>query len=168
MSRRVRAVVIGVLAALVLGGCSDGGTGVKKEEPARLPDVTLSALQGEDSLDLSTVRGPTVVNLWASWCTPCRRELPLYQAYSKKYAGKVQVLGIDFQETQKGKARELIRETGVTYPLFSDPDGKLRAIGLPKLILLDAQGRVAHEEYVEITSLAQLERLVDTHLEVGS
>ena len=168
MSLRARGAVVGVLAALVLSGCSSEGTGVKKEEPARLPDVTLAALQGEESLDLSTVRGPMVVNLWASWCTPCRRELPLYQAYSEKYAGKVRVLGIDFQETQQGKARDLIRETGVTYPLFSDPDGELRAIGLPKLILLDAEGRVAHEEYVEITSLAQLERLVETHLEVAS
>jgi thiol-disulfide isomerase/thioredoxin len=161
-------VVIAALAALVLSGCSSEGTGVKKEEPDRLPDVTLAALQGEETLDLSTLRGPMVINLWASWCTPCRRELPLYQAYSKKYAGKVRVLGIDFQETQKGKARDLIRDTGVTYPLFSDPDGRLRAIGLPKLILLDEQGRVAHEEYVEITSLAQLERLVDTHLEAAS
>ena len=44
------------------------------------------------------------------------------------------------------------------YPLLTDPDGKMRAVGLPKLILLDAKGRVAHEEYVEITSVAQLER----------
>ena len=109
-----------------------------------------------------------VVNLWASWCGPCRRELPLYQAYAEKYAGKVDVVGIDFQETRPERAKELARETGVKYPLYEDPDGKLRAVGLPKLILLDAKGRVAYEQYVEISSVAQLEKLVAKHLGVQS
>jgi cytochrome c biogenesis protein CcmG, thiol:disulfide interchange protein DsbE len=108
-----------------------------------------------------------VINLWASWCGPCRKELPKYQAFAKKYAGKVDVLGIDFQETRLDAARDLVRQTGVRYPLLSDPDGKMGALGLPKLILLDASGRVAHEEYVEITSVAQLEGLVEDHLETS-
>ena len=41
-----------------------------------------------------------MINLWASWCAPCRDELPHYQAFAEKYAGKVDVLGIDFQETR--------------------------------------------------------------------
>ena len=162
-----RSVALGVMAALVLSSCSSGGTGVKNEEPERLPDVTLASLTGGDSLELSKVRGPVVINLWASWCTPCRKELPQYQAFAEKNAGKVEVLGIDFQETRPAKARQLARETGVQYPLFSDPDGDLRAIGLPKLILVDPQGRVAHEAYVEIESVAQLEQLVETHLKVA-
>jgi thiol-disulfide isomerase/thioredoxin len=168
MSLPARSVVLGVLAALVLSSCSSGGTGTKNEEPERLPDVTLASLTGGDSLELSEVRGPMVINLWASWCTPCRKELPQYQAFAEKNAGKVEVLGIDFQETRPAEARKLARETGVQYPLFSDPDGDLRAIGLPKLILIDPQGRVAHEAYVEIESVAQLERLVETHLKVAS
>ena len=59
-------------------------------------------------------------------------------------------------------------DSGVTYPLVTDPDGKLRTQALPKLILVDREGRVAHEQYVEITSVAQLERLVETHLKVTS
>jgi thiol-disulfide isomerase/thioredoxin len=153
-------------AVLASTGCS-ASSSERAEKPDRLPDVTLAALSGDQTLRLRSLRGPTVINLWASWCTPCRKELPKYQAFSEKYAGKVDVVGIDFQETRPAAARELARETEVAYPLFSDPDGKLRAIGLPKLILLDAQGRVAHEQYVEITSVGQLERLVETHLEVA-
>jgi cytochrome c biogenesis protein CcmG/thiol:disulfide interchange protein DsbE len=157
--------LVGAFAAvvLVLSGCS--AKDVQKEGSDRLPDTTLASLEGGGSVNLSSLRGPMVINLWASWCGPCRKELPKYQAFAKKYAGKVDVLGIDFQETRLGAARDLVRETGVRYPLLSDPDGKMRAVGLPKLILLDARGRVAHEEYVEITSVAQLERLVDAHLE---
>ena len=138
----------------------------KKQD--RLPDVTLQPLDDGKPLDLAGVRGPMVVNLWASWCGPCERELPLYQAFAKKHAGTVDVLGVDWQETQKEKARALARRSGVTYPLVTDPDGKLRTQALPKLILVDREGRVAHEQYVEITSVAQLERLVETHLKVTS
>lgn len=164
MNRRRVATALVALAALVvpLAGCSSKSAG--SESSDRLPEVSLAALDGSRSVDLSTLRGPMVINLWASWCTPCRKELPKYQAYAEKHAGKVQVLGIDFQDTRPEAARALAREKRVDYPLLSDPDGELRAIGLPKLILLDEQGRIAHEEYVEITSVGQLERLVETHL----
>ncbi len=159
--------LVGAVAAvvLVLNGCS--AQDVQKKTSDRLPDTTLSSLEGGRSVDLSSLRGPMVINLWASWCGPCRKELPKYQAFARKYAGKVKVLGIDFQETRLDAAKALVRETGVKYPLLSDPDGRMRAVGLPKVILLDAQGRVAHEEYVEITSVAQLEDLVDAHLETS-
>ena len=167
--RRTRTVLVPFLAlvvALSISGCSGEKEQTKNSD--RLPDVTLASLDGGEPLDLSTVRGPTVINLWASWCTPCRKELPQYQAFAEKHTGKVKVLGIDFQETRPAAARKLARETGVKYPLFSDPEGDLQAVGLPKVILVDPQGRVTYEEYVEITSVAQLERLVENHLKVSS
>lgn len=164
--------VVGALGArlavvlLVLSGCSSGSNdgGGAPAPPRRLPEITLASFDGAASLDLSTVRGPAVVNLWASWCEPCRRELPDYQAFSQKYAGKVKVIGIDFQDPQQGKARELIKQTGVTFPLYRDPDGLMRARGLPQLILIDEEGRRAFEQYVEVTSLKHLETLVEKHL----
>ena len=159
----LRLVGLLLVPALLLSGCGASPSSTSKD-PDRLPDVTLDALSGDEQLALRELRGPMVINLWASWCVPCRKELPHYQAFAEKYADKVDVVGIDFQDTRPAAARELARETGVQYPLFSDPDGKMRAIGLPKVILLDDQGRVTHEEYVEIESVAQLERLVHKHL----
>ncbi len=164
MSARLFGALVALV--LVLSGCS--AQEKKSIEPPALPEVTLAALDGGAALDLSTVRGPAVVNLWASWCGPCARELPLYQSFSEKYAGKVKVLGIDFQDTQKDAARTLIRRTGVTYPLYEDPDGLMRARGLPQVILIDEEGHRAFEQYVEITSLAQLEKLVVAHLGIPS
>jgi len=109
-----------------------------------------------------------VVNLWASWCGPCKRELPQYAAFAKKYAGKVDVLGIDWQETRSDAAKKLAHDSGVTYPLVADPQGRMRTQVLPKLILVDRNGAVAFQEYVKITSVAQLEKLVQQHLSVAS
>jgi cytochrome c biogenesis protein CcmG/thiol:disulfide interchange protein DsbE len=160
---------LAVLAAalLLLSGCSASSKATGASEgDSSLPDVTLQPLGKGDPVDLSQVRGPMVINLWASWCGPCRDELPQYQAFAQKYAGQVDVLGVDWQDTRTDKARALIGQTGVTYPLVTDPEGKLRARALPKLMLIDEKGNVAYEEYVKITSVAQLENLVQDRLEV--
>ena len=155
-----------VAVLLLVSGCSASSVQGKQAASDRLPVVTLQPLGAGKPVDLAALRGPLVINLWASWCAPCRDELPHYQAFAQKYAGKVDVLGIDFQETRPSAARELARKSGVTYPLFEDPDGKLRAVGLPKLILVDKDHRVTYQEYVEIKSLPQLEKLVQKHLGV--
>jgi cytochrome c biogenesis protein CcmG/thiol:disulfide interchange protein DsbE len=163
----VRVLVVLLATVLLLSGCSSSTT-VEKPAADALPDVTLASLEGGKPLDLGELEGPAVVNLWASWCGPCKRELPQYAAFAKKYAGKVDVVGVDFQETRPSAARDLARKSGVTYPLYEDPDGKLRAVGLPKLILVDKDHRVTYQEYVEVTSLAQLEKLVSKHLGVSA
>jgi thiol-disulfide isomerase/thioredoxin len=140
-----------------------------------LPDVTLPCLGGGPDVNLSTLRGPLVVNLWASFCGPCRRELPIYQQFSEQYAGRVDVLGIDYNDTQAELALSLIKDTGVTYPLLADPATEMvgkgafqRIIGLPVLALVDAEGAVVFQEPLEIKSLRQLEELVEDHLGVSS
>ncbi len=176
---RLRARVAAVVALLLLAsGCA--AAGVDDDMPGApdddltaprsggtLPDLTLQAFDGPGSLELRELRGPAVVNLWASWCTPCRRELPHYQAFSEQYAGRVDVIGIDFQETSRAAARELLRRTGVSYPVYSDPDGGLRAIGLPKVVMIDAEGQIAFEQYLEIDSPEQLAELAEEHLGVA-
>jgi thiol-disulfide isomerase/thioredoxin len=163
----MRLVASLVAVLLLLSGCSASSKMMGKDAVSgSLPDVTLQPLGDGDPVDLSHLRGPMVINLWASWCGPCRDELPQYQAFAQKYAGKVDVLGVDWQETRSDKATKLARDTGVTYPLVTDPDGNLRAQALPKLILIGPDGNIALEKYVKITSVAQLEKLVEQHLQV--
>lgn len=138
-----------------------------------MPDVTLPCLGGGPDVNVASMRGPMIVNLWAVWCGPCRRELPIYQEFHEKYGDRVQVLGIDYQDTQPGQALQLVKETGVTYPLLADPQTKLtlkdplpNIQGLPFLAFVDADGQVTHSMFVEIKSLGQLEDLVDKHLGV--
>ena len=136
-----------------------------------LPAVTLPCFGGGPSVDLSTLRGPLVVNLWASWCGPCRNEMPVLQQFAEQYGDQVPVLGIDYSDPQTGQAMALVEDTGATYPLLADPQSELDGAdpfpsmrGLPFLALVDADGKVAHQEFVQIESTDQLVDLVDEHL----
>jgi cytochrome c biogenesis protein CcmG/thiol:disulfide interchange protein DsbE len=166
----VRRVLAGLCLALVLTGCSGDE---QPDDVVTLPEVTLVGFDSQDEVDLSTLRGPLVVNLWASWCGPCREELPVLEEFEQEHGDQVAMLGINYEETQRGEAEKLIAESAVTYDLLSDPEGKVNKSppfpflkGLPFLAFVDADGVVAHMEFVIIDSVVELEELVETHLDV--
>ena len=136
---------------------------------SKLPDVTLPCLGGGHDVDLARLKGPMVVNLFAQWCGPCRSELPYYQELHRKAKGKVQVLGVDYLDTQPQAALELVEQTGVTYPLLADPAGDLRVPfrvrGLPGIALVDKHGDVT-VQYRVFRSYAELRHLVEQQLDV--
>ena len=137
---------------------------------AGLPDITLSCLGGGQDVDLGSLRGPLVVNLWAQWCGPCREELPYYQRLHVEAGDVVDLIGVDYQDTQPGAALEMAAAAGVTYPLLADPGAALRVPlkvrGLPGVVFVDGDGKVTHVEYVVIRSYDQLQDLVEEHLDV--
>lgn len=119
-----------------------------------MPGVTLPCLGGGRSVDMAGLRGPAIVNFWASWCSACRKEMPALAAYAKHHSA-VQVLGVDFLDQQPGAALELAKGSDVGYPLLADTKGALdRASpmphipGLPLTVFLDAQGSIVHIEAV--------------------
>lgn len=137
-----------------------------------LPEVTLACFGGGDAVDLSTLRGPMVINLWASWCGPCRAEMPILQDFHEHHGDRVPVLGIGWQDVQAVAAMELVVSAGVTYPLLADPNSSLDSVdglpirGLPGIVLLDSGGQVAYRNLEEIESEQQLVDLVGQHLGV--
>lgn len=127
-----------------------------------LPDVTLPCLGGGRDVNLSGVAGPAVISLWASWCTSCPDELPLFQRLADEAGDRVRVLGVDYQDTQPGAALSLLGSTRARFPQLADPGGELadhyRLTGLPGVLLVDEAGTVHFElgivdDYAELTSL---------------
>jgi thiol-disulfide isomerase/thioredoxin len=145
--------------------CAEGPGG------GELPDITLPCLGGGPSVDLSTLRGPMVINTWASNCGPCRTEMPALQEFYAQYGDRVAVLGIDFLDVQPDAALALARESGAVYPSLADPDGVLLeqddlrlANGNPQFLLLDADGEVVHQQAGGLKSVDAILEMVNDHL----
>jgi thiol-disulfide isomerase/thioredoxin len=136
-----------------------------------LPDISLPCLGGGRAVHLSGLTGkPTVINLWASWCTPCRQELPALQDFYERADGKVRMLGVDFEDTRPGAALKLLRQTGVTYPQVADFAKAIdQAVGphpVPTTVLVDGSGQVVAKLPLQITSAGQLAMFVRRSLGV--
>lgn len=138
-----------------------------KGEP--LPDVALPCFTGGQQVTVSAIRGPAVVNLWGSWCGPCREELPAFQRFAERAAGKVTVVGVDTRDT-RAAASSLAGDLGVTFPNLFDPAEQLRAkIGvaaLPATLFVDRDGRVRHLYNSTALDDATLATLAARHLGV--
>ena len=114
------------------------------------PDFTLQTAVGE-SITLSEIinRGgigkPVVLNFWASWCAPCRVEMPSLQEASVKYNGRVAILGVN-QGEELPTILEFGREFNVSYPLLADPTSDVTRLyevnNLPTTIFIDQNGVV--------------------------
>ncbi|WP_326561596.1 TlpA family protein disulfide reductase [Micromonospora sp. NBC_01796] len=144
------------------GGRPDGST-------RPLPDVGLPCFTGGAEVSLAAVRGPAVVNLWAAWCLPCRKELPAFQRLAERAGGQLHVVGVDTRD-DRDDARDLAGELGLTFPTLFDPGEKLRsgvaAPGLPATVFVDAQGRIRHLDVTGALDDNKLAALVEQHLGV--
>ncbi|MCB1001615.1 MAG: TlpA family protein disulfide reductase [Acidimicrobiales bacterium] len=139
-ARRAVLTVLPVVALLAACGGDDGGD----DSADRLPAIELSDLITGDLVDASALDGPAVVNLWATWCAPCRQEMPAFQAVSTEY-DDVRFVGVN-QGDAGDAAAEFLDEVGVTFDQYLDPNGELtnalEVVGLPATFVIDAEGTI--------------------------
>ena len=155
-------------AASALTACPEQ-TGAKAQGGQLLPALSFDC-PGGGSLDLGRAPGvPTVVNLWGSWCTPCREELPLMQEFADAAAGQVRVVGV-ISKDGRPQAESFAVDAGVTFPSALDGEGELMAgLGinvLPHTYFLDADGGLVYTQVGPVTSVDELRGLVAEHLGV--
>jgi thiol-disulfide isomerase/thioredoxin len=136
---------------------------------AALPELTFDC-PGGGELDLARAPGvPTVVNLWGSWCGPCREELPLLQEFADVAGDRVRVVGL-ISKDGVPQAESFAEDSGVTFPSAFDGEGELMAeLGLnvlPYTAFLAADGTLAHSELGPVDSVDELRGLVAEHLGV--
>ena len=135
-------------ALILLAACTS-----KDDVAARPPEVGQPAprysavtLTG-DSVSLEQLRGRAVLlNVWATWCHPCREEIPVLQALHARYASQgLELVGVSVDARgEEATIREFAADFGMTYSLWLDPDERVQstflAIGVPATFLIDRQG----------------------------
>jgi cytochrome c biogenesis protein CcmG/thiol:disulfide interchange protein DsbE len=148
------ALTIALVTLLAYGLASGNGDTTLDDAVARgerppAPPLELPPLGGEGTRSLADYRGKVVVlNVWASWCTPCRDESPLLERWHQKIKPRGGlVLGIDVQDIDSD-ARNFIREYKLTYPHVRDKEGddmrsSYGVVGYPETFVIDRRGRVA-------------------------
>lgn len=117
--------------------------------PDAAPDFTLDALDGKP-LSLAGSRGKVVLlNFWATWCGPCRAEIPDLIALQQKYKDQLQIIGLTVDEDDPAEVKQVVAESHINYPVaMASPDIRMRYGGiaaLPTSFVLDAQGRVVQK-----------------------
>lgn len=120
------------------------------------PEFQALSLEG-DTVSLASLRGgPVLLNLWATWCAPCRRETPFLQSVHERFHPRgLQVVGVSMDTRAALRdVQEFVDEFGVTYRVLHDPDGRsmdlFSVIGLPASYLIDHEGTVLWSRVGEV------------------
>ncbi|MEW1718452.1 TlpA disulfide reductase family protein [Streptomyces sp. NPDC093109] len=186
-SRAITPIAIAV-AALTLSACGGGGksggggdtnfvtnsggiTTVARAERTSVNEIAGETLEGK-KLDVADLKGKVVVlNVWGSWCPPCRAEAPHFAKVAKETEAKgVTFVGINTRDPNKGPALAFEKDYGVEYPSLYDPTGKLILSGFPKgtlnpqaipsTIVLDRDGKIAARSLMALNE-DKLRKMID-------
>ena len=135
-----------VLTALILG-CSNGGAFKPLAIGDPAPRVALRVLDG-DSVQVGAGAAILLVNIWATWCIPCRAEFPDLQALHQTYADRgVTVLAVSVDQGRDGPVRDFVTKAGATFKIGRDPSGETQAryqtVGVPESFLIGRDGKIA-------------------------
>jgi thiol-disulfide isomerase/thioredoxin len=149
MKRLALYLLVSIAAFLVIAGCStkkdtpQGEATIKEKKPA--PEVNVTSLKNVP-LKLSDLKGKVVLlNFWATWCPPCREEIPSMMKLNSAMAGKpFQMVAVSIDEGGVPAIEAFFKESGFNLPTYTDPDGKAvktyGVTGVPETFIIDKNG----------------------------
>jgi len=136
----------------------DSPAALVPESDGEAKDFELSTLSGE-SLRLQELHGKAVlINFWATWCGPCREEMPLLQKYADRHSDQLIVLAVNAQESE-GVVQSFVNELGLSFPVLLDSRGVVedlyRVRAFPTSVFIDAEGTI-RSQHIGVLNESQL------------
>jgi thiol-disulfide isomerase/thioredoxin len=173
---RRRRRLLWLLGAVVLVGGSVGVAFATADDLAKPDRKTMKLAGAAKIFSLEDVRPgrpavrlldfqgkPVVLNFFGSWCPPCLREMPDFQAVAQRYKGRVAFVGVTFSDTRP-QAEAVLRRTGVTYPAAFDPENKVALAygltGMPTTVFISPEGKLLERAQGELNE-PQLKKILD-------
>jgi len=172
--------IAAIAAALFLAGCSQSTTAlpgdgivvdcssIQSIETGKKA-IPLNCLDEGSVIDLASIKGPALVNVWGSWCGPCKDEMPIFVDFYEKHRDVVSLIGISVEEANMQDPRDFVREYGITWPNLYDEDGSTRAtlgMGVPITLFIDEKGEISYRKIGVVTTIEELEIETEKYLGV--
>jgi cytochrome c biogenesis protein CcmG, thiol:disulfide interchange protein DsbE len=168
------------IASLLLAGCSQNTTALPNDGvvvdcssiqsvESSKQAVNLDCLDEGSVIDLSRVKGPVLMNVWGSWCGPCKDEMPIFVDFYSKHSESVGLIGISVEEADIQNARDFVQAYGMTWPNLYDADGATRAtlgMGVPITLFIDENGEIVYRKIGVVTTIEELENETRKYLGV--
>ena len=148
---------------------SCGGINTSKKT---IEELKLSCLDNTSEINYHSIKGPIIINVWASWCTGCKEEMPYFvDLYANPIfkSGEIKLLGIDVDEKNADSGPNFIKTHGMSWPHLEDTDSRSKLIfgpGVPVTFFLDKSGEVIHKHIGAYRSKNQLYEAVEKYFEV--
>jgi thiol-disulfide isomerase/thioredoxin len=185
VARQHLSTVLLALGLMLLAGCESPSTGggqvgfpqternltrIAPQERQLLPEISGQALGAKQLLTSRGYPGKVVViNVWGSWCAPCRSEAPQLEAASQETADIAQFLGITSKDYDPAQAMAFTRAFSINYPSIFDPTGKvllnfaevLPPSAIPSTMIVDSEGRLAARVLGPITETTLVDMIDD-------
>ena len=134
--------------------------------------LQMNCLDDSSVINFHSIKGPIIVNVWASWCEGCKEEMPYFidlYANSVFKTGEIKLLGIDVDEKNADSGPNFIKSYGMGWPHLEDTDGRSKLVfgpGVPVTYFLDKSGEVIHKHIGAYRSKSQLYEAVEKYFEV--
>jgi cytochrome c biogenesis protein CcmG/thiol:disulfide interchange protein DsbE len=180
----VRKFSLLIITALLLSSCSTGEQ-LPIAAPGVIPscdeidtsketseELKMSCLDNSSEINYYSIKGPIIINVWASWCTGCKEEMPYFvDLYAKPIfkSGEIKLLGINVDEKNADSGPNFIKSYGMSWPHLEDTDGRSKLVfgpGVPVTYFLDNSGEVIHKHIGAYRSKSQLYAAVEKYFEV--
>ena len=163
--------LVSLLSALVLTGCGEEPVIVTGEVVAcnqialidnPSEEVVAECLDSSPGVNVAAIKGPAIINVWGSWCDPCKEELKYFSEYFQTKDPQVQLIGVDVEEKRIEDGRMFARTNGIMWPNLYDADGATRkyfGMGVPVTWFIDGDGEVLYKKIGPIMSVEELRSL---------
>jgi cytochrome c biogenesis protein CcmG/thiol:disulfide interchange protein DsbE len=159
MKRNI-AIVATAALLIALAGCG-------KESAQPLITGTVVSLDGLDGVNVAAIKGPAIVNVWGSWCAPCKKEMPYFEEFYATKDPNIQLIGVDVEEKRIEDGRMFARTHGVKWPNLYDSDGRTRqyfGMGVPVTWFINENGEVVHKKIGPVKSAEEIRLLAFQYL----
>jgi len=151
----------------VIPSCDEIDTSKKTSE-----ELKMSCLDSSSEINYHSIKGPIIINVWASWCTGCKEEMPYFvDLYANPIfkSGEIKLLGIDVDEKNADSGPNFIKSYGMSWPHLEDTDSRSKLVfgpGVPVTYFLDKSGEVIHKHIGAYRSKSQLYEVVEKYFKV--